>query len=132
MRTLTLFHHFIQVINPDVVSNKREVKKKLRSHRNAGATETKPKADLGNIKVWFNDSGIANILSLCKIVAYDHINRVFIINTKGIYCKDGKLIFKRGKEGFPYCDLTNRDDKIALVNTINTIRDHFEGLTGAK
>lgn len=128
---LATCYYFRQIINPYIVKNIWTVKNNLCLHCDAVTNKTNIKDDLGALEVWFNESGIANILSLNRVegnylITYDHVNQVFIVHTKGMGSKNGKVILKQGKGGFPYCNLIIQEDAIMFVNTID---QDFEGFT---
>ena len=123
-----------QIIKPDVVENNWDVKKKLWFHFSVYTTETNLKAEFGTLKVLFNKCAISNIVSFDKVekvypFTYDYVNQLFVLNIKGIGSKDGRNLFKWGKEGFTHCDLPDHKNNVIIVNTIG---EKFEGFTKAK
>ena len=131
---LRIFPSFRHIINPDVVKNIQAMKENIWSHFNAGTYKTKIKDDLGTLKVCFKKSGITNIMSFGKVelvylITYDHTNQLFVVHTKGLGYKDGKLTFKRGNEVFFKCYLLDHKGSIMLVNTSG---EKTEGFTKTK
>lgn len=129
--TCSTFH---QVVNKDCVSEIYDVKHALRSYSNGGPSTTARRSRLpylNHLETWFNEEGLANIISFDQLerlypITYDHIGKIFVVHTKGIDSSEGKIEFHRSKEGFPYVDLRERDDAVMMVNTV---RGNIEGFT---
>ena len=131
--------------NPNHVANIRPTSKPIRVHCNKGAKLTSAKADFGNIDVYFDESGIANVLSLFNLgkkhhITYDSHDRggVFQVHTES-----GILEFMPTSRGLHALNLReNPEAAFALVNAdtpaaepsdapihVNTVRKNFEGFT---
>jgi len=131
--------------NPDHVANIRPTSKPIRVHCNNGAKLTSEKADFGNIDVYFDESGITNVLSLFNLGKKHHIT--FDSHDRGgvfqVHTKSGLLEFMPTSRGLHALNLReNPDAAFALVNAatpspepsdapihVNTIRQNFEGFT---
>ena len=116
--TVDVFH------NPQLLRNIREVDTSMEIHCNAGTATTNLVGDLpGHGVVWFHPHGIANILSLSKGFANNHV----IFDSKRgnkFIVKDGfgrVSIFKQSLCGLYYLD-ANRASSIALfVNFVDSV-----------
>ena len=115
--------YFLYSVEEYAVESIWAVKKNLQSHWDKGTTKTKLNTELGTLEVWFKESGIANIPSFDKAeqvypITHDHLNQVFVVHTKVLGSKYGKVTFKRVKEVFPYCDFSYHEYVLILVSTI--------------
>ena len=121
--TCSTFH---QNINPDTVTNIHTVARGLKSHSNGGVSCTNQKANygefLGGLETWFQEKGLANIISFHQLekkypITYVHELKTFVVHTKGLNVEDGMVLFKRSPERFPYVDLCD-EEAFIMVNTV--------------
>ena len=106
-------------------------KQMLRGQCNAGITKTNKKGKFGELDVWYNPVGIANILSLPLLEKNGYKMQYQTDGEWEVYApgKDRPITFKQDTgmcDGMPYIDL--RDSK-EDVNFIQTVRDNYEGFT---
>jgi hypothetical protein len=112
--------------NRKLVSNIRLSSGSLKVHCNAGTKIVRHVATLRNYgMVWFNEDGIANILSMSLMskrfpVRYDSASGDQFIVSK----PDKDVIFSASKSGLYYHDTTNR-----AVVLVNTVKQNKEGFT---
>jgi hypothetical protein len=119
--------------NKNLLSNVREHSTSMDIHCNAGITSTKLIGELrGYGTVWYNPTGIANILSLAK--AKERGYRVTFDSAEGnafhLHKPDGTMrVFKQSSKGLYYLDTktnqahkdikTERDgNEVNLINTV--------------
>jgi hypothetical protein len=109
-----------------LVSNIRLSSRSLKVHCNAGTTVVKHAAALKNYgTVWFNEEGIANILSMALVkkkfpVRYDSTKGDHFVVSK----PEKDIIFAASASGFYYHDTTNH-----AVVMVTTVKSNQEGLT---
>ena len=103
----------------------------IRVHSNAGSTVTTQQGNFGDIKVYYDEDGIANVLSLKSIAArhlvtYNSRDRggVFIVHTP-----DGVLEFAPTPAGLHVLDLTKVPHTDVAAMLVNTVADNYEGYT---
>jgi hypothetical protein len=112
--------------NRKLVSNIRLSSGSLKVHCNAGTKVVRHVATLRNYgTVWFNEDGIANILSMSLMsktfpVRYDSASGDQFVVSK----PDKDVIFSASKSGIYYHDTTNR-----AVVLVNTVKQNKEGFT---
>lgn len=99
-----------QIVNPNMLKNIRKSSKPIKIHCNAGMTKTELEGELGEMTVYHNPDGIANVLSLKSVaeknrVTYDSWDRdrVFKVHTK-----NGVVEFKPTERGLHYVDMSNK------------------------
>ena len=105
--------------NPEHMRNIRPATTPINVHCNKGTLTTNAEADFGDTPVYFDDRGIANVLSLYRLgrkfkVTYDSTDRggVFKVNTK-----QGVVEFKPTINGLHTLNLkTNPEAAFLLVN----------------
>ncbi len=119
-----------QIANPSLLSNIRKAKNPIMVHCNNGWSYTNLEGDLGNMTVYHNPYGIANVMSLESIkgkhrVTYDSWDRdgVFKVHTK-----EGVVEFKPSEKGLHYHDTSEEDSNINNM-LVNTVRENFKGHT---
>ena len=105
--------------NPELLINIREAGSSMRVNCNAGSRVTSRVGELqGYGNVWYDPSGIANILSFKNVcekydVTYDPQRRAFVVTKP-----NGKVfVFKQSASGLHYLD-TKADSGVTLVNTV--------------
>ena len=109
--------------NKNLLSNIREHSTSMDIHCNAGVTSTRLIGELrGYGTVWYNPTGIANILSLAKARGRGY--RVTFDTAKGnafhLHKNDGTIrVFKQSQKGLYYFDTkVGRSDGVNLINTV--------------
>ena len=117
--------------NKKLLTNVRKHHKHLKIHCNAGVATTNMVGELrGYGTVWYFSKGIANILSLSRVVAkghhvtYDSQNGNEFTLTKS----DGKTsctshVFKQSERGLYFMDTTDTKNDVTLVNTVDDNRN---------
>ena len=91
-------------------------------HCNTGTLTTTEEADFGNTPVYFDDCGIANVLSLYRLgkkfkVTYDSTDRGGVFK---VYTKQGAMEFKPTTNGLHALNLkTNPEAAFLLVNDVD-------------
>lgn len=112
--------------NSDLLTNIRESGSSMQVHCNAGSRVTTKVGELnGYGTVWYDPSGIANILSLKRVrqkyaVAYDQTKGEFrVTKPNGKVC-----VFRESESGLHYLDTTS-DDSVTLVNTVANNRSNY-------
>jgi len=106
----------------------------LRGHCNAGTSFADEKGRyLDLFELWLVRHGIANLLSIPRLekdgfrITYD------TRTTWEIHCPDGKVIALKRDTGlcdrFPYLDMKEHKDEIAMLQMVPTVRGNFEGYT---
>jgi hypothetical protein len=117
--------------------NVRKVNKVMNIKCNAGVTRTDMVGDLpGCGEVWFNKSGIANILSLSRMekkcrITYDSKNgKQFIVH------KENGMVrrFRQSEDGLFHMDAKESDeeqDGTVLVNKVETVKGNKKNHTKA-
>jgi hypothetical protein len=112
--------------NRKLVTDIRLSSGSLKVHCNAGTKVVRHVATLRNYgTVWFNEDGIANILSMSLVrkklpVRYDSVaGNQFIVSKL-----DKEVIFSASHSGLYYHDTTNR-----VVVLVNTVKQNKEGFT---
>ena len=130
--------------NPNHVSNIRQSSKPIRVHCNNGTKFTTKEADFGSTVTYFDETGIANVLSLFKLgqkypITYDSRDRggVFQVHTPR-----GVVEFKPTPHGLYALHLQDNPDAAYLLVTdgdppeirdehlyVNTVRQNYEGYT---
>jgi Reverse transcriptase (RNA-dependent DNA polymerase) len=119
--------------NKKLLSNIREHSKSMDIHCNAGVSTTNLIGELrGYGTVWYNPTGIANILSLAK--AQERGYRVTFDTEKGnafhLTKHDGNVrVFKQSPKGLYYLDTNEAHDEVEDtghydVNLVNTVEDN--------
>ena len=98
----------------------------MKSHSNDGVSRTNQKANYGEfpgcLETWFQEKGLANIISFHQLekkhsITHVHELKTFIVHTKGLNVEGGMVLFKRSPEGFPYVDLCD-EEAFIMVNTV--------------
>jgi hypothetical protein len=130
--------------NPNHVANIRPSNKPIRVHCNKGSKFTTQEADFGSTVTYFDETGIANVLSLYKLgkkhpITYDSRDRggVFQVHTPS-----GVVEFKPTPQGLHALHLQENPDAAYLLVTgsdspqapderllVNTVRQNYEGFT---
>ena len=134
-----------QIVNPKMLKNIRKSSKPIKIHCNAGMSKTELEGELGEMTVYHNPDGIANVLSLKSVaekhrVTYDSWDRdgVFKVHTK-----NGVVEFKPTERGLHYLDMSVEGDVVQhmLVTAdvseekneecmmVTTVRGNLEGHT---
>jgi hypothetical protein len=120
----------------DVFSNKKLLKNVQRATTtmnikcNAGVTRTNMIGDLtGYVPVWYNEKGIANILSMSKVaekyrITYDSTgDEGFVIHRNE---GDGaNRHFKKARSGLFYLDVTDQSGTVLLVTTVDDNKSKY-------
>ena len=105
---------------------------------NAGETKITKRGYFGKMRVWLNENGIANLISIPKLEADGY---TVWTDTKGewiVSTPQGKIIpFKRDKGmcvGMPYIDLQDYKQGLVLIKTVRKNMGGFtcEEIEGAK
>ena len=103
-----------QIVNPNMLKNIRKSSKPIKIHCNAGMSKTELEGELGEMTVYHNPDGIANVLSLKSVaekhrVTYDSWDRdgVFKVHTK-----NGVVEFKPTERGLHYLDMSVEGDVV--------------------
>ena len=119
-----------QFINDDYVSNIHGVERRLREPCNGGTSTISEEGDHGNIRVWFNPEGSANIYSIPRL---EEDGCVLSYHTHGEWVvtkpNGEEVIFKKdtgGCGGMPFLNLRESESAVSMVQTI---RERFEGYT---
>ena len=110
-------------INQEYLRDMKEMKKGLHGHCNAGTTFTNKRGYFGSLKMWYNPTGIANLIS------FDQLEQLYDITycTRGtkkafiVHTPDGDVSFQRDSMGLPYIDakdMLSSKGGICLINTI--------------
>ncbi len=115
-----------QIVNPNMLKNIRKTSKPIKIHCNAGMSKTELEGELGEMTVYHNPDGIANVLSLKSVaekhrVTYDSWDRdgVFKVHTK-----NGVVEFKPTERGLHYVDMSVEGDVIQhMLVTANVSKD---------
>ncbi|KAI2491042.1 Reverse transcriptase (RNA-dependent DNA polymerase) [Fragilaria crotonensis] len=108
--------------NKRMLSNIREHTNAMDIHCNAGITSTKWIGELkGYGTVWYNPSGIANILSLSRVK--EHGYRVTFDTSEGnafhVHKSDGDVrVFSQSAKGLYYFDVGKHNKEVSLINTV--------------
>ena len=120
-----------QFASKDLLTNVRPAARPVRVFSNAGSTVTNLEGDFGDIKVYYDADGIANVLSLKDIgkrhmVTYNSFDRggVFIVHTP-----TGVIEFAPTEKGLHVLDLTKVSHADVAAMLVNTIADNYEGFT---
>jgi len=126
--TCTNFH---SACSDEHLTNLRRVKGGgLVSRCNAGTTQTKMKGNFGNLELWYNPSGIANLLSFDKMEKDGYEFTYQTKRTGGRYVchtPNGDVKFEKcNKLGFHYVDMRSNEAEVCLLNTV---RGNYEGYT---
>ena len=103
-----------QIANPNMLKNIMKSSKPIKIHCNAGMSKTELKGEIGEMTVYHNPDGIANVLSLKSVTEKHRVtynswdwNRVFKVHTK-----DGVVEFKPSKRGLHYVDVSVEGDVV--------------------
>jgi len=126
--TCTNFH---SACSDEHLTNLRRVKGGgLVSRCNAGTTQTKMKGNFGNLELWYNPSGIANLLSFDKMEKDGYEFTYQTKRTGGRYVchtPNGDVKFEKcNKLGFHYVDMRSNEAAVCLLNTVG---GNYEGYT---
>mmetsp|Transcript_25092 Transcript_25092/g.51873 ORF Transcript_25092/g.51873 Transcript_25092/m.51873 type:complete len:205 (-) Transcript_25092:327-941(-) len=126
--TCTNFH---SACSDEHLINLRSVKGGgLVSRCNAGTTQTKMKGNYGNLELWYNPSGIANLLSFDKMEKDGYEFTYQTKRTGGRYVchtPNGDVKFEKcNKLGFHYVDMRSNEAAVCLLNTVG---GNYEGYT---
>ena len=112
--------------NPDLLSNIRSSKQTMRVRGTGGVENTNMIGDLpGYGQVWYKEGGIANMLSLSRVVK---IYNVTFDSNKGDYFivhrpSSFNLHFCRSKEGLYYYD--TRHEQFSMVHTVTQNKELY-------
>jgi hypothetical protein len=113
--------------NPLLLENIREGVGSMTIHCNAGAVKTTTVGDLpGYGTVWYHPNGIANILSLSRVinsghrVTYDsqHGNEFLLSKPDG-----GSVVFRQADQGLFFTDIANEGS--VFINTVAENQSNF-------
>ena len=103
-----------QIVNPNMLKNIRKSSKPIKIHCNAGMSKTEFEGELGEMTVYHNPDGLANVLSLKSVaekhrVTYDSWDRdgVFKVHTK-----NGVVEFKPTERGLHYVAMSVEGDVV--------------------
>ncbi|KAL7460225.1 hypothetical protein ACHAXS_000688, partial [Conticribra weissflogii] len=118
-------------INQEYLINLQKMEKGLHGHCNAGTTYTDQRGYFGSLKMWFNPSGIANLIS------FDQLERLYDISycTRGtnkafiVHTPDGDITFQRDSMGLPYINAKDMLSSKGGICLINTVQQNYEGFT---
>jgi hypothetical protein len=108
--------------NPKHVRNICPATTPINVHCNKGTLTTNAEADFGDSPVYFDDRGIANVLSLYRLgkkfkVTYDSMDRGGVFK---VYTKQGVVEFKPTTNGLHALNLkTNPEAAFLLVNDVD-------------
>ena len=100
---------------------------------NAGTTITKIKETYGDLQVWINNKGIADLISIPMMeaggyIVSTHTHTYWVVTTP----KGKDITFKRDKgvcTGVPYIDLREQKESIVMIETV---RENMGGNTPEK
>ena len=127
MDSCALYHTFFAKEFP---KNTHEVGATMNGRCSAGTTRTNNRGSYGDFKVWLNEKGIANLISIPMLEASGY---TVSTHTKGewkVVTPEGDTIpFKQNTglcAGMPYIDL--REHKEGFV-MIKTVRKNMAGFT---
>ena len=115
--------------NKSLLRNVRTTDKQMDIHCNAGVTSTNLVGDLpGYGTVWYHPQGIANILSLSKVISRDGYHVTFD-STNGnqflVQKPDGSVrIFRQAPRGLYFMD-TNATQNVALLQTVADKKSNY-------
>ena len=120
-----------QFANKKLLTDIGPADRPVRVHSNAGSTITRLQGNFGDIKVYYDEDGIANVLSLKAIAArhlvtYNSRDRggVFIVHTP-----TGIIEFAPTEAGLHVLDLNTVPHTDVAAMLVNTVADNYEGFT---
>ena len=94
----------------------------MNSSCNVGIVTTNTRGWYSKFKVWLNERGIANLLSIPML---EDAGYIVSTQTKGLGCnypKNKKIVFKRDAgvcKGMPYIDLRTHKEGISMIETFH-------------
>ncbi|KAL7447592.1 hypothetical protein ACHAXS_006643 [Conticribra weissflogii] len=116
-------------INKDFLSDIHETNQGLHGHCNAESIYINKKGKFGRLDMWFNPTGIANLISFHRLeklynISYSTIetDKCFIVHTP-----EGDVKFKRDRLGLPYIDGSEMLSTKGGLCLINTICNNYKG-----
>ena len=120
-----------QMVNSNYLTKLHKSPKALTLHTNAGTSRTNMKGYLGSHLFWYDQMGIANVISLRSLEAKYHVQ--YDSKAKGgaftATTPEGDITFTRCPDtGFPFLDLDDHDNSGAVM-LVQSIRQNFEGYT---
>ena len=125
--TCTSYH---TLFAPEFLTDISDSPTVMKGRCNAGTTSTNRKGSYGRSRVWLNERGIANLLSVPMLEEAGYIVSLHTKKYWEVTTPEGVTItFRRDTgicKGMPYIDL--REEKTGLA-MIQTIRQNFEGFT---
>ena len=107
------------ICTADLVQNIRLASEPINIHSSGGVRRTDKEASMGDVgTVYYDESGIANILSFAKLreeheITYDCKNDVFTV-----HLPTRQVQFRRSKRGVYYFDCRVARGDIELLNTV--------------
>ena len=119
-----------QFANGHYLRNIRPATEPVTVFCNAGSTTSTKMGDFGSIPVYYNEHGIANVLSLHGVAKIHHVTYnswdrggVFQVHTTS-----GVVEFASSSKGLHYLDLTASNAPVEHM-LVTTLADNFEGHT---
>jgi hypothetical protein len=115
------------VFNKDLLTDVTEGKSYMIGHCNAGTTKTNKTGMLGTIKCWYNQDGIANILSIHVLgklgyhIRYDTVDGRYSVSHKD----HEEVKFNKDEMGLPYIEVKGPQD----VAFVQSVRGDLKGFT---